>query len=66
MTTPSGITPQPESPDLERDHWNRLSQRLSTRRTEEFGTWIDRELSVLEDRLDEYVSANSLLRSLRR
>ncbi len=47
-------------------HWNELTATLSPESTEEFGTWLSKQLTALEERMDAFVTPHSLRKSLRR
>jgi hypothetical protein len=64
MTTSSDHrTPAPQPSG---DHWAELTATLPEEPTQEFGTWLDHALEMLEDELEQFVTPNSLRKSLRR
>jgi hypothetical protein len=65
MTTSSDHR-TPSAPRPSGKHWNELTATLPSKSTEEFGTWLSRELDVLVSELDAFVTPNSLRKSLRR
>jgi len=64
MTTSSDHrTPAPEPHG---DHWLELTATLSDESTQAFGDWLGRELEALVADLDEFVTPDSLRKSMRR
>ncbi|TWT79239.1 hypothetical protein CA13_06370 [Planctomycetes bacterium CA13] len=61
MTTSSkNLTPKPDD-----GNWNELTATLSIESTDRFDEWMTEQLTVLEERLNEFVSPRSLHKNLR-
>jgi hypothetical protein len=56
----------PNQPRLEGHHWIELTATLSCDTTEAFAEWIEDQLSEVAESLEEFVTPNSLRKSLRR
>jgi len=65
MTTSSDHR-TPPAPQPSGEHWYELTATLSAESTEEFGDWLSQELAGLENKLDLYVTPNSLCKGLGR
>ena len=53
-------------PALSGDHWQELTETLSAESTAPFALWLDQDLALLEEQLDDFVTSGSLKKSLRR
>ena len=65
MTTSSNHPTHP-APEPNRNHWDELIATLPTEKTEQFGEWLRHELDVMECDNADFITPESLKKSLRR
>ena len=63
---PASNHPTPAKPRFEGYHWDELTATLSCESIEILAAWMERDLAEMEQKLESYVTPNSLLKSLRR
>lgn len=53
-------------PDPAGEHWEELSDTISIESKAQFAHWLDKELEVFDELFEEFVTKNSLRKSLHR